>query len=468
MALRVGFLHPDLGIGGAERLVVDAALGLKNKGHDVCIYTAHHDPEHCFQETKDGTLRVQVHGDWMPRHIFQHFFVVFAILRSFWTSIALVLFERQLDVIVVDQVSATIPLLRLLTLGRTRIVFYCHFPDKLQTSRNTFIKRLYRMPIDWWEEVTTGMAHTVVVNSKFTGKTFSGAFPSIQIIPDVLYPALNLTNYDAAPVGDEGLGVDVSNDKSIMFLSFNRFERKKDLKLALDAFALLRQSVSPAIRDRLRLVLAGGYDHRVRENVEHLEELKTMAGDLGLGVGTVINGREAGSSSPRPVADGLLSSKDGSVSFVLSFTEGQRAFLLRHCVAMLYTPSNEHFGIGPLEGMYASKPVVAVNLGGPLESVVDGVTGYLRPPEAQPWFRAMEAILQAYLNDKKAYEAMGRAGRSRVSNTFSLECFASTLDRIVRGLSPTEGEATGAENTPKQGDQPPARRRATKNARSEL
>lgn len=26
--LRIGFLHPDLGLGGAERLVVDAASGL--------------------------------------------------------------------------------------------------------------------------------------------------------------------------------------------------------------------------------------------------------------------------------------------------------------------------------------------------------------------------------------------------------------------------------------------------------
>jgi hypothetical protein len=34
---RVVFLHPDLGIGGAERLVVDAALALQAKGHQVKI-----------------------------------------------------------------------------------------------------------------------------------------------------------------------------------------------------------------------------------------------------------------------------------------------------------------------------------------------------------------------------------------------------------------------------------------------
>ena len=33
---RVVFVHPDLGIGGAERLVVDAALALQQRGHKVC------------------------------------------------------------------------------------------------------------------------------------------------------------------------------------------------------------------------------------------------------------------------------------------------------------------------------------------------------------------------------------------------------------------------------------------------
>lgn len=36
--LRIAFLHPDLGIGGAERLVVDAAVALKQKGHDITMY----------------------------------------------------------------------------------------------------------------------------------------------------------------------------------------------------------------------------------------------------------------------------------------------------------------------------------------------------------------------------------------------------------------------------------------------
>lgn len=58
--VNVVFLHPDLGIGGAERAVLDAGLALKSKGHGVHFVTSHHDPGHSFQETKDGTFQVGV------------------------------------------------------------------------------------------------------------------------------------------------------------------------------------------------------------------------------------------------------------------------------------------------------------------------------------------------------------------------------------------------------------------------
>lgn len=42
--------------GGAERLVVDAAVALKNRGHEVVLFTSRHDKARCFEETKDGEL----------------------------------------------------------------------------------------------------------------------------------------------------------------------------------------------------------------------------------------------------------------------------------------------------------------------------------------------------------------------------------------------------------------------------
>lgn len=72
---------------------------------------------------------------------------------------------KQHDVYFVDQLSTCVPLLRVFA-GR-RVVFYCHFPDKLLANgefsedvgkmrmRGGWLKRVYRMPMDWVEEITT-------------------------------------------------------------------------------------------------------------------------------------------------------------------------------------------------------------------------------------------------------------------------------------------------------------------------
>jgi alpha-1,3/alpha-1,6-mannosyltransferase len=46
--------------GGAEKLVVEVALTLQRRGHQVQIYTAFHDSseDRCFQATRDGMLLI--------------------------------------------------------------------------------------------------------------------------------------------------------------------------------------------------------------------------------------------------------------------------------------------------------------------------------------------------------------------------------------------------------------------------
>ena len=160
-SLNIAFIHPDLGIGGAERLVCDAALALQLRGHTVRLYTSHHDTSHCFKETADGTLWVRAVGDWLPRHTLKRFYAFWAYVRMIYVAVYLSLFAADPDfvpdVIVCDQVSACIPFLRLLCRGSVRILFYCHFPDMLLTQRKSFLKKLYRFPLDWLEEYTTGM-----------------------------------------------------------------------------------------------------------------------------------------------------------------------------------------------------------------------------------------------------------------------------------------------------------------------
>ncbi|KAK0740605.1 hypothetical protein B0T18DRAFT_449188 [Schizothecium vesticola] len=342
-------LHPDLGIGGAERLVVDAAVGLQKRGHKVVIFTSHCDPSHCFDEARDGTLDVRVYGNTLvPPTLLGRFAILCAILRQLHLILHIALFTSELahlspSAFFVDQLSAGLPLLRLL-LPRVPILFYCHFPDLLLArGRSSRLKRLYRLPFDLLEEHSMRSAAAIAVNSSFTKSIVTRTWPSLA----------------------------ASHPLRIL-LSINRFERKKDIGLALRAFAAL-----PApLRAKAKLILAGGYDPRVTENVSYHAELVALATDLGLASATAKTVITALSPAHRAV----------DVLFLLSVPGALKERLLRSATLLVYTPKGEHFGIVPLEAMLAGVPVLAARDGGPVETVVDGETGWLRAPgEVGEW-----------------------------------------------------------------------------------
>ncbi|XP_051576718.1 alpha-1,3/1,6-mannosyltransferase ALG2 [Myxocyprinus asiaticus] len=400
--VRVVFLHPDLGIGGAERLVVDAAVALRSRGCSVQIWTAHYDPQHCFSETLSPDLPVVCVGDWLPTSVFGYFHALCAYLRMIYVTMYLLFFSgEEFDVVFCDQVSACIPFLRLAR-HRKKVLFYCHFPDQLLTQRNSALKRLYRAPIDWFEELSTGMADCILVNSQFTKGVFKQTFPKLaEIHTDILYPSLNFAAFDGEVEGLSGL---VPEGRSFLFLSINRYERKKNLPLALQALAALKERLSENQWERVHLVMAGGYDERVTENVEHYEELCSLVASHGL---------------------------EDHVTFLRSFSDKQKLSLLHSSICVLYTPSNEHFGIVPIEAMYSHTPVIAVNSGGPLESVAHGKTGFLCEPTPECFSEAM----QEFVADPKLKQHMGQAGRERVQQRFSLQAFTEQLHNHIINLT---------------------------------
>ncbi|QRV86729.1 glycosyltransferase family 4 protein [Ceratobasidium sp. AG-Ba] len=439
--LRVCILHPDLGIGGAERLIVDAALGLQKQGHTVHIYTSYHDPAHAFEETTNGTLTVRYKRSPFPRHVFNALHLLLAILRQVHLVITILLLlafgkEEPYDVYLVDQLSACVPLVRWGT--SRRVVFYCHFPDKLLADGQVaavegvsgapkrkggvkeLAKRLYRFPMNWVEETTTRQADVILANSKFTSRVFKHSFPSIKIDPVVVYPGINISAYRALenPTGPD---IDMVKSDRPTFLSLNRFERKKNTLLAVDAFGSL-----PDVKSRgIRLVIAGGYDPRLSDNVECLSTLLLRCLTLGLTF-NVVSPRAL---PPIPLPHSSTTDPDPNVLFVLNFSHTQRTYLLTsaHTLALLYTPQNEHFGIGPVEGMACGVPVIACDSGGPVESILDGEkrTGWLIPPDSKLWTQGLQKVLNL---GKVERQNIAKISRSRVEEMFSLESLTTGIE----------------------------------------
>ncbi|PNY29815.1 Alpha-1,3/1,6-mannosyltransferase alg-2 [Tolypocladium capitatum] len=209
-------------------------------------------------------------------------------------------------------------------------------------------------------------------------------------------------------------------DDEKMILSINRFERKKDIGLAIKAFA----AIPEADREGVRLVLAGGYDPRVSENIQYHAELQRLAASLDLTHHTVTGSESASAANL---------AGQGQVLFLLSVPNALKAALLRSARLLVYTPSNEHFGIVPLEAMLAGLPVLAANTGGPVETVRDPQTGWLRDPDD---VGAWSAVMRAALAMPDADLAkMGREGADRVETMFGRDRMSERLDAIVAGIA---------------------------------
>lgn len=279
-------------------------------------------------------------------------------------------------------------------------MFYCHHPDQVLTSYESLQKKLYRLPINYLEEITTGQADKVFVNSLYTKSVYKKTFKKLDADKtNVLYPSINTSFFDKVHV----LTMDRILDKKMptdtcFLLSINRYERKKELSLAIEALADLKNFLNKDEFNNVYLIMAGGYDKRVQENVDYYLELIGLADELG-------------------VTD--------KVFFLRSPTDIEKVSILMNCDVLIYTPPNEHFGIVPLEAMYASKPVIARDSGGPKESVVDGLTGFLVDKEN------FSKKLATLIKSKSLRQEFGIAGKNIFLNKFSFQAFSDNLNTLL-------------------------------------
>jgi alpha-1,3/alpha-1,6-mannosyltransferase len=194
------------------------------------------------------------------------------------------------------------------------------------------------------------------------------------------------------------------NEISINFLSINRFERKKDLTLALHSFAYLRKILNSNSKP-IHLYIIGGYDERLRENVEYFNELQQLADQLNL--------------------------NSSLITFIRSFSDEQKREYLSKAHCILYTPRFEHFGIVPLEAMQAGRPVIATATGGPLETILNGKTGYLCD---EPLIENFGERMKEFVENKTLSKEMGEEGKRHVNEKFSFKPFAKKLNEHINEL----------------------------------
>jgi glycosyltransferase involved in cell wall biosynthesis len=118
--------------------------------------------------------------------------------------------------------------------------------------------------------------------------------------------------------------------------------------------------------------------------------------------------------------------RDLPVRFEIDPTHERLRDLYRRCRALVFPTPNEDFGIVPLEAMACGAPVIAVDNGGPRETVVPGATGWLVAPTPADFARAM---LEATGSNGSA-AAMRLPARQRAME-FSWDRFVTRVDDVM-------------------------------------
>lgn len=175
------------------------------------------------------------------------------------------------------------------------------------------------------------------------------------------------------------------------FLIPGRIMWTKNLELAIDAFRVFLKR-RPDLNE-FRLTLAGYVD---KKSEPYLAALKQRAADL------------------------------PQVRFIEAPNDADLLRLCQSAYTVLYPPFNEDWGLVPLEAMAVGKPVIAVNRGGPLETVVHQQTGFLTEPRPE----AFASVMEELADSPSLVRIMGKMARTRAVE-FTWNRFAAGLDDSI-------------------------------------
>jgi glycosyltransferase involved in cell wall biosynthesis len=354
--MNIALYHPWLkSSGGAEKVLLEI---LERSSHDVTLYTLFYDEDATFAGFREHDIDV-VGSDRPPRGFLDK------ALRFGLGSLTVDLPLADHDTLVVSE--AGLGSLATLRNHSLPVYCYCHTPLRAALPEfhgtyrdeiSLFMRPVYDLGIltyDWLERRAWRYFDGVMANSGLTKRRIMEKRLAHRSNTTVVNPGVNM---DAFTPGEF----------DTYFLYPSRFRRYKRQHLAIEAFRA-------ADIDDFNLVLAGSAQEQ-----DYVDELRDMAADEdNIAIKTDVAGEE--------------------------WTE-----LFENAYSILFLAENEDWGIVPLEGMAAGKPVIAVNEGGYTEAVDDEATGFLVDADPDAIAEAMWTLVE----DTDMAQTMGTAAREHV------------------------------------------------------
>lgn len=348
--------------GGAERMVLDMAHIL-----DADLVTEFWTSESFPKEQCPHPPTVLDDGE--PRMMVLRYFR--AQWNFWWKTRKLI---KNYDTIIFSGNNCLTAALR--PLGNRKKIFYCHSPvryvyDLLEQRRGdepSWLKRLFyydigKYLIRFLFRLGLSRMDTVLANSKTVQDRLKLYCATDSTI---LYPPIHTKRFQWISQED-------------YYLSWGRIDTLKRIDDIVAAFKLLPE--------KKLIIASGGADE---------ERIRAL-------------------------------SKDAPNITMLGWVDDETLFkLVGKCIATIYIPVNEDFGMSPLESMAAGKPCIGVYEGGLRETIQHEINGLHIPAQY-----TIDDLAQAITRLTPEYALSMRAACEERASHFSFEFFAEQLKRIV-------------------------------------
>lgn len=391
MTIKAAMYYPWIYLkGGIERTILELA---KRSRHEWTVITNRYLEDETFPEFRDIEV-VQLAGLSLERKVFP---VAAACLRLLLTKQD----WSRYDVVVVS--SDGIGNLVTFRNSDVPLVSLCHTPLKIAYDEDTHDR--------WLEMHQPGIATRAAVRlftavDKLAWRRYRRIFcVSREVQRRLLVSGVPAKNTEILHPGVDLERFSPTGRQEPFFLLPGRIMWTKNIELGIEAFSRLKTRLNGS-HPEVRLVVAGMVDGK---SAPYLAQIRALAA-----------GRE-------------------DIEIVTSPSDERLLDLYDRCLAVLFTPRNEDWGIVPIEGMAFGKPVVAVDRGGPAESIVHGETGYLCEPSPEAFADAMGWLLA----DDDLYDRMSVQSRRRAGE-FTWDRFVGRMDDYLEQFArdaPTAGVA---------------------------
>ncbi|MEM4331853.1 MAG: glycosyltransferase [Candidatus Micrarchaeia archaeon] len=273
-----------------------------------------------------------------------------------------------------------------------RMLWYCHTPNReafdlyewRMKQRGIFGKAIFWASIQFYkhfEYEVVPKIEKIVTNSKNSQARIR---KYLNRDAEVIYPGITASHYK-------------NNGYKKYFFYPSRITPEKRFEIAIEAF-----KKSGLHSKGYKLIIAGSLIPGRSEHEQYYKKLVSMM-------------------------DGL-----GEIRLNVPYLD--LIELYSNCTAVLFTPINEDFGIIPLEAMASEKPVIAIDEGGPRETILHEKTGFLCKSTDE-----MAMCMNLLAADPSLIEKMGRTGRRHVVQNFTWESFFAKFDKALKDTARQKG-----------------------------